>query len=297
MRTATTAQGAAADGVMHILLYGGIDCGMIVSDSLEQLNSYANLNTYAVGLADGVNVDWSNVTASGGSVQYDQLIAYWRLVSAGARLSLLNPAEEDDGWFEACRVHQPLDSAAYYLINKDGDSSSGGRATKGTFAPAQVLDEMKTDQIVNQASYTSGTLRDLKNMQFNLNPVNENDLMNISSSIRFDSSDVIAVDTNDQVAAFNTGKDDVQQAIKKHIDTNHDYIYIRIHGRGTGSANPTRLLCNVISNQEVIYDNDSNLSRYHQPGDSKMDMDMHADTKRRQDGGVAAVPVSSSPGH
>jgi hypothetical protein len=54
--------------------------------------------------------------------------------------------------------------------------------------------------------------------------------------------------------------------IKEQIDFNFDMIYIRCHVRARPTASPgtpTRLHYNVVSNQEIVYDTNDKLARYH----------------------------------
>lgn len=283
------------NGVTHMLLFPGLNACLAVVDSQESVANYGASDvpmTYR--LADGVLINWSGLSDStGGTMNYiSNVPAYWRQVSCGLKLNLLNPVEEDDGWFEACRVTYPL-NADDWILHETNGGKSAARLT-GAFSPLGVLQDLRTDQIVNQSSYISGELRDLKHHQFRLNPMSEHKFIHSAERQYFLGTEIPAIDGINSVCTFLQGGSNVEDALNKHIDFQFDMVYIRIHGRSTGT--PTRLLAHVVSNQEIMYDNDSTLSRYHQQPDDKMDIESHSDLLRRQHGGSAAEPVSSGPG-
>lgn len=302
---ANAGNGGAGDGIVHILVYGGVDACVAIMNDSNHAGNYTNLSStaYTVGLADGINLNWSGLTAaSGGIATYSDAYAHWRLVSAGLHLQLLNVCDEDDGWWEACRVHHPFDCAGYKLGTKNGDLGGTAKTNNGTVTPQGIISGLKDDQIVNQPSYVCGALRDIHKTQFTLNPIKPHDLIGFSGQQYLLGTELPngGFDETDLMAEILNGSSNGEDLVKKHVDLNHDMIYIRLHGRaGTGSISGSTLLGTAVSNQEVVYDNNSNLARYMKPSEkAKVDMQDQSHRKRQKTGGSAAQPVSSfNPGN
>jgi len=222
-------------------------------------------------------LNWSGVDALGGDVAAIDLYVYWRCVSQGLRLSLLNPQEEDDGWWEAVRINTPIDSASYQFHTTD---SSKDRTTKGCIVPAVTLESAKVTQLVNERSYVTGLLRDLKDHTFTLNPIkDDHDLKTQVSQRKVSAGHVNAYSSADEALVFDAGVDDITDLIERFTDTSMDMIYIRIHGRAAG--NLSRLHANLVSNQEITFTAGERESRFHTAsGDIGSAMDEHIHAKR-----------------
>ena len=171
----------AADGVMHILLFGGQNCGMVVCGS-EEGTAWAKANSAGITDANALAHSFASAyegsnklgygtvdLATGGKLTYDDEYARWRMVSQGARFTLLNVDDEDDGWFEAVRITEPLDGNGYSLSTTDGSLSSNN----GTINPAGLLRAQRARSLANERSYTTGTLRSLGQHQFDLHPTGD----------------------------------------------------------------------------------------------------------------------------
>lgn len=141
-----------------------------------------------------------------------------RIVSAGMRLSLLNNADENDGYWEACRM--PV-SASDFTID----------ATTGLARLNFLVDATKN--LSQYQTYQTGKIRDLHRIQFDLS----------SQDTEHDYNTLLAAAAGDMV------------------DTRFDVVIVKINGRlGTG-VSPTRLMYNCISNQELVYKEDTALAR------------------------------------
>lgn len=279
-------------GVMHILLFGGRNCGMLVSGHYQ--GQFAGSNpagtaftdaksrNYAVGF-NSMN-DWSGslLDASGvGTLSMLDPYAYWRVVSSGVVLSLLNPAEEDDGWWEAVRLQESRDATGYGTQAPDAGNTSGQLAV----VPSQILEETKTEVLSNQNSYCTGLLRDLKNHVFKLHPVkDDHDVIHTTNEIRslnayYDTYGApTTVRGSHNAFTLNADNYDVGELIRSSVDTSLDMIYIRIYGRTSG--NPTRLHYNVVTNQEAAFENDRRESRYHTVGHTVKNIGEHIGAKK-----------------
>lgn len=154
----------------------------------------------------------------------------WRLVSQGLKLLPLNTSDENDGWFEAVRI-QPNDLSTFAPV-----TFPGSRLVLGSALSTQLPCVDISKDFVRHPTYITGKLSNIDQFLFNLAPN--------------------GADHNFQVIPK-------LPSIDSQVDNdNWDAIYIRIHGRTQPSVK-TSLLCHVVSNQELIYDEESTMSRYH----------------------------------
>lgn len=274
------------DGVLHMLLYPGQDAGLIISgDQLSAAKFGAGNKKNVVGFTGSSGLNWTGVTPTGGIAQYLDKYAQWRIVSQGLMLALLNPAEEDDGWWESVRITEPLNTIDYQLTTKD---ATGNNETSGTIAPTFLIEKLKTKNLVNERSYATGLLRDLNRHMFTLHAISDNhDFNQQSENHTLRDSDVTALAPFDNVLSFSDGSTGVQQMINRTIDKSFDMIYVRCYGRS--GTNKSRLHVNVVSNQEITFGIDERESRFHTGSHSvgsAMDAHVHAS---RMDGSSAHV--------
>lgn len=246
---------------MHLLLYGGQSTGLaVLGDELADVTyALAGNKVNHIGFEGSNGLDWSNLGSGGGVVDLIDKYAAWRLVSEGMRLSLLNPAEEDDGWWEACRISIPTDSSAWRFTTTD---CTLNRTADGCVGPNTILAQLSIQSIVNERSYTTGLLRDLKHHVFKLNPRHdEHDMKQQVDRRDLDTEDIVTYDSIDTVATIGVGRDDVVDLIERTVDMSFDFIYVRIRGR-TG-VNKSRLHANVVSNQEITFAPSEREARFH----------------------------------
>ena len=210
-------------------------------------------------------------------------------MSQGMRISLLNPAEEDDGWWEAIRVNRPIETTLYNFMCKNADSVD--RTVDGTLAPALVLEDLKTQNLVNERSYATGLLRDLHNHMFSLHAVaDEHDFKLQSTAQTFNTDDVTAINGADSFTTLRNGADNAFEMIQRWIDHGHDMVYLRVHGR-TG-AQLSRLHCNIVSNQEIVFAPEEREARFHTgTGEIGRAMDDHIQAKRGFNSAAHRVPM------
>lgn len=146
------------------------------------------------------------------------LLSRARLVSVGLRLTLINNADQNDGYWEAARI--PVSPSDFTV------DSTTGRATFGFIA-----DETKS--LSQYQTYQTGKIRDLHRIQF----------------------DLASQDTEHD---YNTI---VSSAGSEMIDAKFDVVVIKINGRTGVGTDPTKLMYDTISNQEVVYKEDTALAR------------------------------------
>lgn len=175
-------------------------------------------------------------------------IAKWRTVSAGIKLAQLNNSDENEGWFECIRYQ------AYPNINKEFTLAPPA----GTPAPSPPYTPVVTSNTENAVpgfnagnngaalcehpSYITGKLRHLNRMMFRLmSNTTDHEFINLPDFIP---------------TAGDEGAAEV-------VDPAFDCLLFKIYGRSGGeSTSPTKILVHVVSNQELVYDESSTLSRY-----------------------------------
>jgi hypothetical protein len=258
-QTQAVLEAVASSSDLHFLLYPGQDAGLVIAGDLQSDGAFATQKYNVVGFTGSNGMNWNSVSTAGGIAAMQDNYAWWRCVSSGLRLSLLNPAEEDDGWWEAVRVTEPMETTDYQLTTKD---TSANRTSQGTIAPTRLLNKMINRNLVNERSYTTGLLRDLKKHVFSLHGVkDEHDLRQQSEYHDFQADDITNFDSVDVVGTFDIGKGDIKDIINTVIDPGYDMIYIRVKGRS--GTNKSRLHVNVVSNQEITFGADERESRFH----------------------------------
>jgi len=274
------------DGTMHILLFGGQNCGMIAINDLQGSYLFNQpsgtvitqpLNRVRVVGFEGSNdVEFGGVNNLGGILGFEDDYAYWRLVSQGLRLSLLNPQEEDDGWFEAVRINEPLATEQWGILARNNSQSTNN----GAIVPRTLIEDLSNRDFVNQTSYSTGLLRDLNQHVFKLNGVmDHHDFKQQMEAITLKDEDILFESSGNAGLArgFGVGENDAASAIKQWVDTSYDMVYIKIHGRAAG--NPSRLHYNIVSNQEVVFPADGRESRFHTVSGNVANMAEHASAR------------------
>jgi hypothetical protein len=219
-------------------------------------------------------------------------IEKWRLVSAGLRMSCTNNATDNTGWWEACRINiadksqdwglvplpagQPMqyqiqdattgaiptqqkaeydtwaENTSLYVTGKIDLSQKLHDAVGNTPAPNNSflpgVDE-KSD-MANNATYCSGKLRDLHKHVFKLRPSGDEHKYKEIPELLKRSNYRDNWPFNDVRATNNTGDEG------SLVDDLFDAIHIRIHPGPT-----TKLMCHVVANQELVYNENSNFAR------------------------------------
>lgn len=151
-----------------------------------------------------------------------------RLTGAGVRFFLTNSAEEDEGYWEACRLTNHSDVSFV---------TDGANNTAAVIAKALATDF----DLANTPTYQFGQLRDMHKWVFKLNS-EDNDH-------KFSA-----------VQGLNAGTDTGNNNVTALTDINQwDMIFIKVRGRRSGAKSVLRF--DSVSNQELVYVEDSPLSR------------------------------------
>lgn len=237
-----------SDGVMDFLLFPGINNGLIAASTNDGAASW------------GMPYTSHCVLDEDSKQSEDSMISRWRIVSQAMKVNLTNNSDENDGWWEAIRVQ--LNPAFNPDTGNDGfviALHDDGRNVIGPAIGGQIPGmDLATPNLVEHPTYTTGKLRDIHRHMFDLMPQGNDH------------------DFNDCPKQFVGGA-----AIEKAIDwKNYDAIFLRIHGRA-GSSTPTRVMIHVVSNQELVYQESTALSRYHSESDNHAAVFQRSKRKRQ----------------
>lgn len=288
----------AGQDVMHLILFPGMTCGLVALNADQETSGFGGTRGYFVpDFSRSGAVNWFNITSAptlDNDVGQTEGYAKWRTVSAGLQLKLLNSVEEDDGWWEACRINEPIRSSYWTLTTTNNGAASSILANEqGCLAPVQLVQEMATRQISNESSYMTGLLRDLNRVQFECHPVtHQHDFITLKDPVTLN-ADEYTYTSATVSTEFDKGSANVMNLIENFVDSGHDMVYIRLHCRSnTASTQGSRFHTNVVLNQEIIYDSEDRLARYqtrvHNIGSNNMGA--HAEVRRNQ-GGAANMVV------
>lgn len=251
-----------------LLFYPGLQGGIVTT---ELVNASA---TTTRGFANGIKLK-KDIAVTGVESPFTQeptnRLLKWRVVSSALRCSLVNNADENDGWFEAIRVEPQYNDPLDEFMTKtqaDDDGTREVRPTNATVSTSKgelpFIDVNKA--WTNHPTYVTGKIRDIHQYLWKLN--------SIAADHEFSNVPALGDHT-----------------IATSLDKHYDCIAIKFHGRttavqattGTAGTSPTRIVCHVVSNQEMIFDEDSMMS---------MSATAGANTRRKT---LASVGDSSAP--
>jgi len=327
-----------ANAIMHIIMGPTMGCPLMIMGAQDGLRSNitGSASIQHVGFpGQTVGYEWTDLdnvatwfTSSGdipvsNTYSLNNLGGYssWRIVSQGLRLELTNNDQENEGWYEACRFNWQREPNALCLTSLDG---TGTNPNIG-FAPSPRLldtniaplseDEayMVTGALTEQTGYTTGLLKDIKDVQFMLHPQSVNHdpvLMNAKEYKLIHGSYGTTSPSNADGQYSGDSYNDVKngvvnlspdktigvQLMKENVDPNMDWIYIRLHCRRNISGNTTNrtgsnFICHLQQNVEIQFDPKSDLvafqtinqsSPLHATVHERMHVDTTASMSRRK---------------
>lgn len=193
-------------------------------------------------------------------------IVNWRIVSQGLRLDLANSAEENNGWWEACRFHIDRTATRWSLVTNDNAASLPSLQHNLVLVPDGTY-EVATNNfaMVEQPGYKTGLLKDLHKQEFRLLPKSKNCPMRnnkyvgklVDSDINFDSS------ANE--IRMQASTDASYAIIDQCLSDEYDAVLIRLHCRsntGSGATTGSQLIANCIQNVEFCFDPTSDLATF-----------------------------------
>lgn len=224
----------------------------------------------------------------------------WRVVSQGMRLELTNDDQTNNGWFEAVRFNWRRDNSDLGLTQLDGTTNP---AQAYGVAPTVKLGKYcATMDMVEQPGYTSGLLKDIGKVQFDLHPKSSHHdpvLMDKRIPLRYNSAITRSNEFVDNLAGdpapyvqpefddikgiknfknfeFDTSSVAANQVKDSYVDPNMDWMYIRVHCRnpatsGGGSASSggpigtsigSSFMMNIIQNVEMSFSPESDFATF-----------------------------------
>lgn len=213
-----------ATGIANILFYPGLN-------AVAYMDITTNIGTNTLSYANHVRTDIAAFSAQtpGPATFLSEKLLKWRVVSQALRVTMLNNADENDGWFECIRVDptyaDPVEQLRFDLMIPGGAVSVRDKAE----IPF-ISETIPEGNWANHPTYVSGKIRDLHQYMWKLNSIStdhEFSDMDLSSGLNLSNS---------------------------QIDTHMDCIAIRLHGRKGTGVEPTRVIMHAVSNQELIFD-------------------------------------------
>lgn len=165
-----------------------------------------------------------------------------RTVGTALRLSLVNSADQNEGYWEAARIPTSALDFKFTEVTPatPGDPDPAGDGTLPAIPPTDAVTNSATYMTMgsldlsNYATYLTGKLRDIHRYQFKLN----------------------AIDNDISFSRILTEPPEVDQFVSEQWDT----ILIKVHGRVEVGA-PSMLMYDCISCQEVVYKENTALAR------------------------------------
>ena len=279
---------ATVGGIMELVFFPGLNtCVTITNATSKSLGPETSAqNAFPTKIQRISNHVTGDVTVNGNVFTFEQQderhIAKWRVVSYGLLLSLVNNSEENDGWWEACRITPSNDITDYGM--------SAGIGTLGTpvnqpFNFFHNIPSLTSSEMLNSASYSTGKLRNIHNVVFQLNPeYDDHEFVDLAKVSEIDPGPAATLGNIGQpfdglvpptgATAFqgvtltkgnNASTRVNDEIVEQFIDGTFDAIFIRIHGVDNSlGGRQSRLTLHTVMNQEIVYDEKALNAKFHQ---------------------------------
>jgi hypothetical protein len=220
----------------EIVCSATVNTNIILFPGLTNVICYCNQPT---GLDNTANPDTTNVLIDGAvfkkhlsTVNDRAAVRVARLSGAGARFFLTNSAEEDDGYWEACRLTNHHAVSDFFFKNDNAGNLGAG-----------VVKALSTDfDLANNVTYQFGQLRDIHKYVFKLNSEDNDHKYSAVSGIN--TAVDLGLNNADALA-------DIDQ---------WDMVFIKVRGR-RNALSPSVLRFDTVANTELVYAEDSPLAR------------------------------------
>lgn len=244
-------------------------------------------------------VQWQRQAPQGGTV--DELRrpidmpCKWRIVSAGARVTLINNRLDDDGWFEAIRLRKPMSAdhtVIYNIAAAQPNETVTGLPVKTVGRVITSLNIRQTPEVAiasatnwpENPSYITGKLKDINKHLFYLQTVNnDRKFTELESSYTNTTQDAAILGQEDNYPGFGGRIGVAQEAfVDANFDQNFDKIIIRIHAN-VGPTMPATIHLHTITNYEYVWDTDSSMAKFMTNCMNKADMVLKTDHAIKSD--------------
>lgn len=264
------------NSVIDIILYPGLNSGLSIQRYIDTgpdtfngpvaqrlvglYNNHAKLHPSGI-LNNGTQ--WTTLSEND--------VEKWRLVSQGLHLSLVTNTEENDGWFEYIRVPVDLSLNRWNVASTLTNANEVSEESRSALIPNKTSFEEYTKSMIDHVTYQSGKLRDIHKYAFTLHRSGEDhEFSPVRNSYPFPVNEVepgeyAHTGNKENMRVYTTNNEDFHRLIDDTVDSSYGAIIIRIHGNYVedGVQSGTKLLYHMVSNQEIIYAQTSNLSRFH----------------------------------
>lgn len=260
------------DELGHLLMFPGISNGLVFKGMQHTSATAPTGNMMYNGHGVIVNVvpqGGANLPTETDAVSDERA---WRVVSQQVKFTCINGADDYDGWWECVRIPTLTRTHRLATVERTKFNDVPNNVEVNSIAPGidpaapnQVYPAIPIDSpLVNNVTYCTGKIKDLHRYNFQLLPsLNDNDFVDLGG-------DTLTKDILDSL-----------------IDTSFDSWYMRFHGtkatfvtaeqaaanngdlkvgdivRNASTPEPTTIMVHLVSNQELIYDENSYNSRYH----------------------------------
>jgi hypothetical protein len=313
-----------AGSVSHILMFPGLNGGIFHFNNTASNTDIGNVGAPNVvnysgseeklrlGLSSGsntMNFTTTDIAGAGAAIKdYDNFEignyylesdqAQWRVVSQGCRLALLNTDEQNDGWFESCRIPVGTKASDYmvhfpsntlHAINRGADANStevavGSISTTTStpcFCPSvQALFDLVTKNLAESDGYAAAPLKMIGAALWTLLPYKESmEFRQLDAQYKVDAKEARAAPgyssmtfpTNNGVGVqngnpigfeFSDGSKAGKRMTEQLMDLSRDMVYLRIHA---GETHAKTLLLTHVANHEVVYRIDTSLHKHMRP--------------------------------
>lgn len=203
-----------------------------------------------------IGIDSSGIAATTGIFQKLGDVDRWRVVSRGMKLSLLNTTDTNDGWFESFRVTSDP-GVDEMQINDSPTANQAFLTHEATYFNRIALTANTSAQ---RLSYHADSVKNIGNFYFRLNPyAEEHPFIDINASYNISSTAVYVPGPPKVWQPNGADTQSYRPLIDHYLDPTYDSLCILIHGGASG----TNVLIDAVSNDEVIYENSSQLARFH----------------------------------
>lgn len=260
--------GPLGSDIMHMIFAPTLGVPLTIINTVDGTTKRGTTNTRPQFIGfPGQNVflsqnsgAWPPAPAASFSIQNESGFSKWRVVSQGLRMELDAVDDENNGWFEACRINWRNDNVDLCLTGLDGTTSD----TNGLgVAPNPEQNNLFTIPMVEQNGYKTGLLKDIHKYEFMLHPQKtDHDPVDITLFRSIVEGTDVNRDTANNILRFrNTAA--ATQLKNETVDMNMDWIYIRFHPRdATAAGGGSKLIVNAIQNLEFAFDPSSDFAAF-----------------------------------
>lgn len=224
-------------------------------------DNFSGITESITAAAGEIGIDVSAIAATSGQMAKYGSVDRWRMVSRGVKINFLNTSETNDGWFESFRLTDNFGTNDTQIT--EAPAASNTAYIHPTSSRLDAVRDLSATSAVRM-SYLADSLKNISNFYFKLNPfAEEHPFINIPKNfaIQNEGGAVNYIPGPPQSWTFGGSESKtVQPLLNAFHDYTWDEVVIVVHA----GASDARLLLDFASNMEIVYENSSTLSRFHQ---------------------------------